>query len=77
MNHTYEITLYYSVKYCEVVEYESEMRLVSSDRPIEELLKQHGDLEAVCKKESTGEYLEFCGDYIGDEYSEVEEVQTL
>ena len=70
--HTYEITLHY-----EVVEYESKTWLVNSDRPIDELLKQHGDLEAVCEEESSGEYIDVdawkrcCEDYRGDEYSEV------
>jgi hypothetical protein len=70
--HTYEITLHY-----EVVEYESKTWLVNSDKPIDELLKQHGDLQAVCEEESSGipfdnnSFKRCCEDYRGDEYSEV------
>ena len=70
--HTYEITLHY-----EVVDYESKTWLVNSDKSIDELLKQHGDLETVCDNESTGipfdtDSWKRCSEsYRGDEYSEV------
>ncbi len=72
MSHTYEITLDY-----EIVDYETKTWLVKSEKSIEELLKQHGNLQAVCDKESKGVAFDTASwkrcseDYRGDDYSRV------